>query len=663
MKYIKLLSTSILLASMVSSCSDFLDKEPLSAGTEVIFFQNAEQFSQAANALYNIEGWNYGKMDKGLDISGMTSNGGTSAGESDSRWNNSYSSIRTCNILLDKAKIYGGNQNEIAQSVGTAYFFRAWQHFYLLQCFGGVPIVDHALDINDPIIMGTRNSRYEVANFIINDLRSSIPLLPTEREISDSDKGKVSKEAAKAFLSRVLLYEATWEKYVPTISYDLDGNGISVGAGINKPSGYPSVQEMLSEARQMSKEVIDEAETGTFKLWNECDSLSYYYLFSIDEKAGNISNFKNAGKSTNKEFIFSVKYDYDVKRSGINLGHTIATWQGSAISAVFGESFLCRNGLPIRISYSGSMSDAQNNPDFLGYNNFYDEFRNRDYRFVGSIYMPDRPSWKSTRDNGTPCTIVGQPYPTPIYPQFPYNPNDPAYSSKDAIYTPTLYGGTHNNYGCRKFLPEGAERADKTESPDYPLIRLAEVHLIYAEATVELNDGAISDDDLNFSINKNRARARVAPLTNGLIANIWDAGYFDHSTGKTICKKMNMLDEIRRERACELFAEGFRENDLKRWGIAHINLTGQKFGRYIYGTAYMTSTANDNAYYGEPCYQPDRFPMEYGVYEGTGPDDPDYGRAIANNPVNLLFTQRDYLQPLPKDQIRLNPQLMQNPGW
>lgn len=59
---------------------------------------------------------------------------------------------------------------------------------------------------------------------------------------------------------------------------------------------------------------------------------------------------------------------------------------------------------------------------------------------------------------------------------------------------------------------------------------------------------------------------------------------------------MNMLDEIRRERACELFGEGFRMDDLKRWGIAHINLTGQKLGRHVLGTAYETEKANDATY-------------------------------------------------------------------
>lgn len=665
---------SLAMALMATGCSDFLNKEPLSSGTEAIFYQNAEQFRQAAYDLYKFEGWKdnqeskkssptYYKMDQGLDISGLGSNGGGAATENDWHWDRIYGFIRGCNILLEKAGEYTGDQSEIAPSVGVARFFRAWHHFTLLQRFGGVPVADKVMDVNSPELYGARNSRYEVLNFIVSDLRAAIEMLPKEKDIADADKGTISREGAKAFLARVLLYEATWEKYVPSIGYDLDGDGASRGAGTAKPEGYPSVTDMLTEAKAMSKEVIDEAETGTFALWNECDSLSYYYLFNIDDKGGNISNFKGAAKTSNKEFILSVKYDYDVKRAGINLAHTIATGQGTNISAIFGESFLCRNGLPIRISYTGSMSDAQNNPQFGGYESFYGEYRNRDYRFIGCANLPDRTSWKSALDYGTPCTVKGQPYPTPVYPAASYDPNDPAFSSKDAIYTPTLYGGTHNGYGCRKFNPEGAARANLTESPDFPILRLAEVHLIYAEAACELGNGEISDADLNFSINKNRERAGIAPLTNALIANVWDAGYWDHAQNKTVCKKMNMLDEIRRERACELFGEGFREDDLKRWGIAHINLTGQKLGRHVLNTAYMTGVANDATYHGQPSYQPDVYPLTYGVYEGTGPNDPDYGRSIANLASNLLYSERDYLAPIPQDQMRLNSQLKQNPGW
>lgn len=654
------------LTFSLSACSDFLNKEPLSQGTEAIVFKTPEHFEQAAYYLYDLYGWDYNAMDRNLDISGLGSNGGGTAPESSGSWGGPYGQIRDCNILLEKAEEYAGDKNAISHAVGTAHFFRAWQYFKLLKTYGGVPIADHSLDLTDPTLQAPRNSRYEVANFIINDLKEAVKLLTKEKDIPDADKGKISKEAAQSFLARVALYEGTWEKYVPSIGYDLDGDGTNSGAGTAKPEGYPSVTELLTLAKTMSKDVITEAETGTFKLWNECDSLSYYYLFNIDDAEGNIPNFKGKGKATNKEFIIYRKYDFNIAKPNKNISHTVIVGLATSISQQFGESFLCRNGLPIRISYTGNMANAQNNPQFEGYKTFVGEYRNRDYRFISCTYIPDRTFWSSRVEDGRQLTATGKPYPDPVFPQSDevYNPGDPAYSSSCGVFKPTLRNNsTASGYGSRKYLIEGANRPSNTESADYPNLRLAEVHCIYAEATCELNGGNISDEDLDFSINKNRARARVAPLTNALIANVWDAGYWDYEQNKTVCKKMNMLDEIRRERACELFGEGHRMDDLKRWGIAHINLVGQKLGHYVLGTAYETEKANSAQYFGEPCYYPEKYPLRYGIYEGTGKNDPDYGRSIANDPTTLNFIQRDYLTPLPLDQMRLNTNLKQNPGW
>ena len=654
------------LTFSLSACSDFLNKEPLSQGTEAIVFKTPEHFEQAAYYLYDLYGWDYNAMDRNLDISGLGSNGGGTAPESSGSWGGPYGQIRDCNILLEKAEEYAGDKNAISHAVGTAHFFRAWQYFKLLKTYGGVPIADHSLDLTDPTLQAPRNSRYEVANFIINDLKEAVKLLTKEKDIPDADKGKISKEAAQSFLARVALYEGTWEKYVPSIGYDLDGDGTNSGAGTAKPEGYPSVTELLTLAKTMSKDVITEAETGTFKLWNECDSLSYYYLFNIDDAEGNIPNFKGKGKATNKEFIIYRKYDFNIAKPNKNISHTVIVGLATSISQQFGESFLCRNGLPIRISYTGNMANAQNNPQFEGYKTFVGEYRNRDYRFISCTYIPDRTFWSSRVEDGRQLTATGKPYPDPVFPQNDevYNPGDPAYSSSCGVFKPILRNNsTASGYGRRKYLIEGANRPSNTESADYPNLRLAEVHCIYAEATCELNGGNISDEDLDFSINKNRARARVAPLTNALIANVWDAGYWDYEQNKTVCKKMNMLDEIRRERACELFGEGHRMDDLKRWGIAHINLVGQKLGHYVLGTAYETEKANSAQYFGEPCYYPEKYPLRYGIYEGTGKNDPDYGRSIANDPTTLNFIQRDYLTPLPLDQMRLNTNLKQNPGW
>lgn len=65
--------------------------------------------------------------------------------------------------------------------------------------------------------------------------------------------------------------------------------------------------------------MITETETGTYELWNQCDSLSYCYLFNIDDGSGDIPNFKGAGKSTNKEFIIVNKYHYGVRQPRLSL--------------------------------------------------------------------------------------------------------------------------------------------------------------------------------------------------------------------------------------------------------------------------------------------------------------------------------------------------------
>ena len=518
---------SALVAGM-TSCSDFLEKEPLSSATEAIAFKNATQFQQAADRFVDLMGgWDYNKWDGGTDITGLGSNGGGSAPENSGNWSDNYNNIRQYNILLKKADEYTGDKKAINASVGTAYFFRGMAYFELLQHFGGVPVIDHVLDVNDEALYGPRKSRYEVFNFLVADLRKAIELLPKETAIAAADKGRISKEAAQAYLGRVLLYEATWEKYVPTINYDLDGDGTEKGAGTAKPQGYPSVTDMLTESKNMSKAVMDEAKNnGTYALWNECDSLSYYYLFNIDDKGGNVSNPWGKGKSTNKEFIIYKKYDYDLKRVGKNIGHTVQTWQGVGISTQFGESFLCRNGLPIRISYTGDMKDAQNNPEFEGWGTFAGEYHNRDYRFVGSTWCPDRVSWGNSQEYCTPHKEAdGKPYPEPLVVKNndEYDSSDPAYSSVRGVFHPSLRGNTtFYGYGSRKYNPEGT-RTDKTESPDWPILRLAEVYLNYAEATCELGNGQISDADLDISINLLRDRARVAHLTNTLIKDVWDA--------------------------------------------------------------------------------------------------------------------------------------------
>jgi starch-binding outer membrane protein, SusD/RagB family len=154
---------------------------------------------------------------------------------------------------------------------------------------------------------------------------------------------------------------------------------------------------------------------------------------------------------------------------------------------------------------------------------------------------------------------------------------------------------------------------------DYPIIRYAEVLLNYAEAAYELN-GSITDADLEMSINLLRERGGVADLTNSLVAG----------------NGLDMREEIRRERRVELALEGFRYWDLIRWKTAEVELPKDVLGNYFYaeyGTAVTPQLTSDRYI----LVQPASF------------------RSF--NPA------RDYLWPIPINEIALNPALEQNDGW
>lgn len=598
-----------LVSLILTSCEDkFLNLAPLDQATESIYFTKATDFKAAANGFYNqMIGFRptnssniYDFMDVGSDLSASTSllgQGANAIPTTDIYWKNSYSYIRSNCYLIQKGAEYKGNQAEIKQYISAAYFFRAWQYFFLLKRYGGVPIVTKVLDLNDDILYGARNTRYEVVAQILSDLDMAIAGLPTEANIAVIDKGQVSQQAAKSLKARVLLHEATWEKYV--------GESTDLVTG-QKPADKTTAY--LTEAADLAYQVMTD---NTYQLFNGLDSLSYYYLFILED---GLSNPKGLTKASNKEFILKSSYDYTLLQGNANLSHTLGGL--IAPNRKMMDMYLCKDGLPYTVS-----------PLAKGYYGIADEFVNRDARLNNFVPKPGQKYWGRGTSTGADYTKANYTtlnnWPTVITPFYP----NLTLSASDA------------GYGNRKFITEHPNRQDYQESYDYPQIRLAELYLIYAEAKCELGGGKISDADLNISINKIRARAYVAPLTNALIAPY---------------PSLNMLGEIRRERALELYAENFRFDDLRRWGIAEAELNKPILGRVVsYNGKPTEITTFVSPVTKLPIYKASVY--TFGV---------DASGALIIDPLsNRKFTKKHYLLPIPTDQLLLNSNLKQNPGW
>jgi starch-binding outer membrane protein, SusD/RagB family len=609
---INLINISLALVVFIVSCKkQFIDLVPTDQATEAVFFKTPDQFKAAANDFYNkmigfrpINSSNiYDFEDWGSDIL----NGGygwpTTLSASDKYWNNPYTYIRANNILIKKGNEYTGDYAGIKQYVAAAYFFRAWHHYFLLKRFGGVPIDTVVVDVNSPVLYGPRNSRYEVTKQILSDLDVAIAGLPLEASIAAADKGQVSQQAAKAFKARVLLYEATYEKYVGKAT---DGDGKSTGAG---SAGYDpgNVTNYLTEAVKLSSDVMS---SNDYQLFNGVDSLSYYYMFVLEDAA---SNPKGLTKTANKEYILSSKYDYTLLQGNANLTHTSA----GAPTRKLVDMFDCTDGLPPSVS-----------PLFKGYKQMRDEFQNRDYRMRSLIGIPGNRYWGFGASSGANYTLAN----------YSTLSNWPSYIKP--YYPDLAASGTNTGYSNRKWSSEHPNRNDYQESYDYPQIRLAEVYLIYAEAKCELNNGTISDADLNLSVNKIRARAGVAPLTNALIAPY---------------PNLTMLGEVRRERTIELQNENTRFTDLYRWGIAEDALNAPAEGVVLQYNGQPTEYAtaiNPNS--NKAIYNSSVYP--FGI-------NPANGALKLFAPPTVPMSKKNYLFSIPQDQINLNRSLMQNPGY
>lgn len=487
------------------------------------------------------------------------SNGTNTIPATSSDYNNLYKRIYYTNLLIKNAETFK-DQNAIANPLGEAHFFRAYFHFELVQLFGDVIMVTSPLDTDSEQLYGKRNDRLEVIGLCINDLKKAADLLPE----TPAEPGRVCKYTAYALLSRVALYEGSWQKF--------------------HKNNTAEAKKLFQEASNAANQVMESKQYELFYSEKLGGANSYRYMFVLENSDCNPAKLT---KADNHEYILTTRHDEVLKTINFNITKT-AFNNVYNVTKKMADMYRCQDGLPISIS-----------PLFKGYGTATSEFENRDNRMNGTLLKHGQPCWNNEG----------------IYSRHSWNDDDLANSMTANVRNNTGYA----NY---KWATE-REVPTNSESYDYPVIRYAEVLLNYAEAVYEAND-AISDDDLNKSLNLVRFRANptMALLTNGLVnAN---AG-------------MSMREEIRAERTVELFLEGFRTDDLKRWKTAEVEMPGDLLGIKWKGTWFETNWTNQE----KPINEDGNIIMFSG----------------------RQWAQKNYLLPLPSDQRQLNPQLGQNPGW
>ena len=233
MKYIVAQACLVAGASIaLTSCNDFLDREPLDQVTPQEYFQTADHLAAYTISKYNSmfsthSGWNAGTVnnDGGTDnmvVGGYNSTyyekGIWKVPSNNDNWSNGLSLARYCNYFFEQvlpkyeAGKISGAEDDLKHYIGEMYFMRALIYYNQLRKYGDYPIITEVLPDDEAILIekSVRQPRNKVARFILEDLDKAIGLMKNQGFMNNN---RLNKQCALLIKSRVALYEATFEKY------------------------------------------------------------------------------------------------------------------------------------------------------------------------------------------------------------------------------------------------------------------------------------------------------------------------------------------------------------------------------------------------------------------------------------------------------------------
>ncbi|MFD0701184.1 RagB/SusD family nutrient uptake outer membrane protein [Myroides pelagicus] len=357
---------------------------------------------------------------------------------------------------------------------------------------------------------------------------------------------------------------------------------------------------------------LTQAYTSAEILMNE----SGYKVFSTGNPSTDYRDLFASHKAIGDEIILAREYD-----DALNVKHNVNYY---TVTSSYGRPSMPKELVDSYLMQDGSrFTDLPNHKTMM----FGEETQNRDLRLSQTIRTPG-------------YTRLGS----------------------DKTLAPDLSAAV-TGYQLIKYVTEQKYDSNSSSIVDLPLFRFAEVLLNYAEAKAEL--GILTQEDLDKSVNKLRERVAM-PVMDLAGANANADAFLAKQYANVTGANKGILLELRRERRIELFMEDFRWDDIVRWKAGQA-LTLPIEGMYFPG-AGQYDLDNDGK-------------IDINLYEGQRPNPTEKGVFYIklgseiylnqNNRVdphptfaNRTFDEnKDYLYPIPTQELQLNNNLEQNPRW
>jgi hypothetical protein len=553
MKKIKLISKSLtitLLAAFLlvqTSCrKDLLDQDPTTELAAEAFWKTEADAQYALNGLYSavrpcfdrdyyMEGHGEytrvrgtsatdGNLRLGDAYHNANYNPSGHTGSWDKMYRYLYGAVNRANYVIanvNKMQEEGlvSNVATLEAILGEARLLRGLSYFKLISMWGDVPYFTFVVGANADVADLARTSITQIKDSILADYDYAISKLPAKA----AAVGRTSKPAALALRGKLHLYWASWKKNGwPELE------GFQANSAEATTSFTAAAADFKSVVNDFGLTLYMNGDPGQIDDLGKAEILPNYYHLFTPKANGNpemLLVFTHGGTGTGQgeELVrdFSGR-SHEGSQMWVSPRYELADRYQSLTTGDFADPLIPMN--PSTNAAARTTPNSAVNPN---------SYLNRDYRMKSTILW----DYETSIGLASLASTGWVPY---IYKTWAANVD-----IGGVKYITYNTDGTNSGYAFRKFVRNYAGQGRSDGDFAWPVVRLADVFLMYAEASNEVS-GPLPD--AIALVNRVRRRGNLPPLGPTKTAN-----------------KQAFFDAIEQERIIELVAEGQRGFDLRRW--------------------------------------------------------------------------------------------------